>query len=40
MAHDPDKYHEPDTFKPERFFKVDGSLNSDDRVLAFGFGRR
>ncbi|TFK73313.1 cytochrome P450 [Pluteus cervinus] len=33
-------YPEPDAFRPERFIDADSSLSGDDRVLAFGFGRR
>uniref|UniRef100_A0A8H8CFI8 Uncharacterized protein n=1 Tax=Psilocybe cubensis TaxID=181762 RepID=A0A8H8CFI8_PSICU len=40
MTHDEEDYPEPYTFKPERFFDENGKLNDDDRVLAFGFGRR
>lgn len=40
MTHDETVYSEPDVFKPERFTKPDGSLNHDDQILAFGFGRR
>ncbi|CAA7263089.1 unnamed protein product [Cyclocybe aegerita] len=40
MTHDEDVYPEPDVFKPERFFNVDGKLNDNDRIMAFGFGRR
>ena len=40
MLHDPVKYPDPDSFKPERFFKDDGTLNDDDVQAAFGFGRR
>ncbi|TFK74818.1 cytochrome P450 [Pluteus cervinus] len=40
MTHDPDVYEHPDEFRPERFLNPDGTLNGDDRVLAFGFGRR
>ncbi|KAJ3505895.1 hypothetical protein NLJ89_g7172 [Agrocybe chaxingu] len=40
MAHDEEKYREPDTFNPERFFTENGELNGDSRVLAYGFGRR
>ncbi|KAJ7366948.1 cytochrome P450 [Mycena albidolilacea] len=40
MTHDEAIYFEPDRFNPDRFFTADGKLNSDDTVLAFGFGRR
>ncbi|KAH9480332.1 Cytochrome P450 monooxygenase 98 [Psilocybe cubensis] len=40
MTHDEDVYPEPFAFKPERFFDENGKLNNDDRVLAYGFGRR
>uniref|UniRef100_A0A8H7XY19 Cytochrome P450 n=1 Tax=Psilocybe cubensis TaxID=181762 RepID=A0A8H7XY19_PSICU len=40
MTHDESVYEEPFKFKPERFFNADGSLNNDDRILAYGFGRR
>ena len=40
MAHDENVYPDPFTFKPERFLNVDGSLNDDNRILAYGFGRR
>ncbi|KAF8161644.1 cytochrome P450 [Crassisporium funariophilum] len=40
MTHDETVYSEPYEFKPERFFDASGELNSDDRVLAYGFGRR
>ncbi|TFK74834.1 cytochrome P450 [Pluteus cervinus] len=40
MTHDPNVYEDPDEFRPERFLNPDGSLNNDDKVLAFGFGRR
>ncbi|KAG1831352.1 cytochrome P450 [Suillus variegatus] len=40
MADDPDKYPNPDEFKPERFLHEDGSLTSDTMALAFGWGRR
>jgi cytochrome P450 len=41
ILHDPARYPEPDTFKPERFLNADGSL-LDDPVLAsaFGYGKR
>ena len=40
MTHDENAYPDPFTFKPERFFNADGKLNDDDRILAYGFGRR
>ncbi|KAF4619930.1 hypothetical protein D9613_004665 [Agrocybe pediades] len=40
MNHDPEKYTDPDAFKPERFFDASGKLNDDGRILAYGFGRR
>ncbi len=33
-------YPEPGKFKPERFIDEDGNLTDDDRVLAYGFGKR
>ena len=40
MTHDENVYPEPFAFKPERFLDKNGELNDDDRILAFGFGRR
>ncbi|KAF7365142.1 O-methylsterigmatocystin oxidoreductase [Mycena venus] len=40
MTRDESFYPEPERFNPDRFFTVDGKLNNDDIVLAFGFGRR
>ncbi|KDR82203.1 hypothetical protein GALMADRAFT_135566 [Galerina marginata CBS 339.88] len=40
MTHDERVYPEPLKFKPERFLDENGNLNDDDRVLAYGFGRR
>jgi len=40
MTHDENAYPDPFTFKPERFSNADGKLNDDDRILAYGFGRR
>ncbi|EGN97598.1 hypothetical protein SERLA73DRAFT_75263 [Serpula lacrymans var. lacrymans S7.3] len=33
-------YHNPSDFNPQRFFTVDGKLNDDKVLYAFGFGRR
>jgi len=40
MTHDKSVYPEPFAFKPERFFDKNGDLNDDERILAYGFGRR
>lgn len=40
MTHDEEAYPDPFAFKPERFIDEKGKLNDDDRVLAYGFGRR
>ena len=40
MTHDESMYPDPYTFNPERFFDENGKLNDDNRVLAYGFGRR
>ncbi|KJA21688.1 hypothetical protein HYPSUDRAFT_67609 [Hypholoma sublateritium FD-334 SS-4] len=40
IAHNPERYPEPDTFNPSRFFDEDGKLNKDDVGYVFGFGRR
>ena len=37
ILHDPERYPEPNVFKPERFLDLDGSL-LDDPVLVSGFG--
>ncbi|EJC98992.1 cytochrome P450 monooxygenase [Fomitiporia mediterranea MF3/22] len=41
FMHDQNTYHDPMTFKPERFLGVDGrSPEMDPHQLGFGFGRR
>lgn len=41
MTHDPETYHDPFDFKPERFLGENGNVvELDPRLLAFGFGRR
>ncbi|KAF8957569.1 cytochrome P450 [Flammula alnicola] len=40
MTHDEDVYPDPYSFKPERFLDATGNLNDDNRILAYGFGRR
>ncbi|KJA16392.1 hypothetical protein HYPSUDRAFT_71398 [Hypholoma sublateritium FD-334 SS-4] len=40
MTHDEEVYKNPHKFVPERFLDANGALTKDDRVLAYGFGRR
>jgi cytochrome P450 len=40
ITHDEANYADPYSFKPERYFLPDGTLNNDTNVLTFGFGRR
>ncbi|KAJ5780653.1 hypothetical protein N7457_005813 [Penicillium paradoxum] len=41
MTHDPAVYHDPMTFKPERFLGIDGrEPELDPHTIVFGFGRR
>ncbi|KAF9459021.1 cytochrome P450 [Collybia nuda] len=40
ITRDEEKYPDPDSFNPDRFFTADGELNEDNTILTFGFGRR
>ena len=40
MMRDEETYPDPDSFRPERFFNDDGTLNNDTAQYVFGFGRR
>ncbi|KAF8628644.1 hypothetical protein AX15_003776 [Amanita polypyramis BW_CC] len=40
ITRDESVYPDPESFKPERFFSSDGTLNDDTVEYAFGFGRR
>ncbi|KDR69746.1 hypothetical protein GALMADRAFT_160252 [Galerina marginata CBS 339.88] len=40
MTHNEKEYPESFKFKPERFLDENGNLNGDDKILAYGFGRR
>ncbi|CAA7263079.1 unnamed protein product [Cyclocybe aegerita] len=40
MTHDEKVHKDPHNFQPEHFLNEDGKPNDDDRVSAYGFGRR
>ena len=41
ILHDPERYPDPEEFKPERFLNKDGSVREDPALsLVFGIGKR
>ncbi|KAF9476359.1 cytochrome P450 [Pholiota conissans] len=40
MSHDEDVYSDPYAFKPERYLEDNGRLPKNDRIFAYGYGRR
>lgn len=40
VMYDPNHFLDPHSFKPERFLDNDGKFKHDDRVIAFGVGKR
>ena len=41
ILHDPERYPDPEEFKPERFLNEDGSVREDPALsLVFGVGKR
>ena len=40
VHYDPDHFPDPHSFKPERFLDNEGKFKHDDRVIAFGTGKR
>ncbi|KAF5315299.1 hypothetical protein D9619_007187 [Psilocybe cf. subviscida] len=40
ISRNEEKYKDPESFNPNRFFDADGNLNDDDSNYIFGFGRR
>ncbi|KAA1476669.1 cytochrome P450 [Dentipellis sp. KUC8613] len=40
MTRDTTEYPDPESYRPERFLRPDGTLNNDDMRYVFGFGRR
>jgi hypothetical protein len=43
LAHNPEIYPEPETFKPERYIDAEGNFSAgeiDPNKYAFGYGRR
>ncbi len=40
MSYDEELYDNPTEFMPERHIDENGRLKSNERILAYGFGRR
>jgi hypothetical protein len=40
MTHDPQTYHDPSTFNPDRFIATETHKPEPDPQISFGFGRR
>ncbi|KAA1476681.1 cytochrome P450 [Dentipellis sp. KUC8613] len=40
MTRDTTEYPDPESSKPERFLRPDGTVTNDDMRYVFGFGRR
>ncbi|KAG9098915.1 hypothetical protein FRC07_010575, partial [Ceratobasidium sp. 392] len=40
MTSNPNVYHQPELFKPERFLSTDGDVETNPENVVFGFGRR
>jgi cytochrome P450 len=38
--HDPNHFKEPNVFNPDRFINAEGKFVYDDRMIAFGVGKR
>ena len=40
VMHDPDYWHNPDIFNPDRFLDASGRFHHDERVIPFSVGKR